>query len=95
MKQNLKKITSLFLAIALVFTIVPFNINYAYADSDYVDNFTIAISKDGGVIVTYNNVTKELIISGSGKIDYDLWCEMARQFDERNYGNEEYKVILL
>ncbi len=100
-KRVLKKVMALLLTLVLVAGLVPRGGFTAYAANDFND---FAISSDGGVKASYDDAAKELTISGAGTIDYGLWKQMARKFNQNYFfeddvrgwdGNttEDFKII--
>ncbi len=61
-----------------------------------------AISLDGGVKASYSDAVKELTITGTGTIDYNLWTQMAQKINPDYFAtkytwdytlNEDFKMI--
>ncbi len=58
--------------------------------ADEVNFFNgVAISLDGGLEASYSDATKELIITGAGTIDYNLWKQMAQKINADYFGTKD------
>ncbi len=60
---------------------------FAFAKPSFAaESFTdFSLSSDDGVKASYDDDANLLTISGSGKIEYDKWVEMAQKFDSKQY----------
>ncbi len=86
-KRVYSKTVALVLILFLVVALMPLNGFKAYATNSF-SNFEL--SSDGGVLASYNDSTKKLIITGSGTIEYDKWKAMAQIFNPMHFTGGDY-----